>query len=73
MPCQCIRTPGSGISVQTLHVNGDRGVGRKGVVVLVESENLRMKTCGFGYKNDGSVQAKRLKLLTSAKIILEIG
>lgn len=57
--------------MQSLHVNGDRGVGRKVIILLVENEKLGMKACGFGDKNYGTVQAKSLKLLTSAKIILE--
>lgn len=71
IPCQCIAPPDSRIRVQSLHVNGDRGVGRKGVVALLESEKLGMKACGFGDEDYGTVQAKSLKLLKSAKIILE--
>lgn len=71
MPFQCICTPNSRIGVQSLHINGDREVGRQSVVVLAERENLGMSARGFGDKDYGAVKAKRLKLRTSAKTIPE--
>ena len=62
MPCQCIRTPNAGVGVQSLHVDGDRGVGRNGIVVVTKGESLGMKTCGFGNKDYGTIQTKSLEL-----------
>lgn len=47
------------------------GVRRKVVAILVESENLRMKACGFREKDYEAVQAKSIELLKSTEITLE--